>query len=136
MWTGQGCSRLISTLFAVLIRMLDLDFVYARTADPAEESPSDWMGSADNIDQHAKAKEVGRALEPYLVADIPTASFRIANPLAEGTASIAVFHLGSRTESVFSSLAPGDQSFRPRPNVCCSRLRSIRQRWRCRRRDT
>src|SRR5215468_5888554 len=96
MWTGQGCSRVISTLFAVLIRMLDLDFVYARTEDPADESPSDWMRSADSIDQHAKAKEVGRALEPYLVAEIPTASFRVANPLAEGTTSIAVFHLGVR----------------------------------------
>src|SRR5262245_17521813 len=94
MWTGQDCSRVISTLFAVLIRMLDLDFVYARTADPADESPNEWMRSADSIDQHLKAKEVGRALEPYLVADIPTASFRIANPLAVGTASIAVFHLG------------------------------------------
>jgi hypothetical protein len=37
----------------------------------------------------------GRArAEPYLGADVSSANFRIANPLAEGTASIAVFQLG------------------------------------------
>src|SRR5215475_9797803 len=94
MWTGQDCSRVISTLFAVLIRMLDLDFAYARITDPANGSAREWMQSGDNIDHHAEAKEVGQALEPYLAAELPTASFRIINPLTEGTASIAVFHLG------------------------------------------
>src|SRR5262252_4434333 len=71
MWTGQDCSRMISTLFAVLVRMLDLDFVYAQITDPADESPSEWLRSADSIDQNAKAKEIGRALEPYLTAELP-----------------------------------------------------------------
>jgi GAF domain-containing protein len=93
-WTGQDYSRVISTLFAVLIRMLDLDFAYARTVDPANESPREWMRSANGTDHHAKASEVGHALEPYLATEMPTANFRIANPLAEATASIAVFHLG------------------------------------------
>jgi PAS domain S-box-containing protein len=94
MWTGQDCSRVISTLFAVLIRMLDLDFAYARMSEPGNGSPREWMRSADRIDQHTEPKEIGRALEPYLAAEMPTANFRIANPLAEDTASIAVFHLG------------------------------------------
>ena len=38
MWTWQDCSRMISTLFALLIRMLDLDFAYARITDPANGS--------------------------------------------------------------------------------------------------
>jgi hypothetical protein len=53
----QDCSRVISTLFAVLIRMLDLDLAYARITDPGDESPSEWMRSADSIDQHTKARE-------------------------------------------------------------------------------
>ena len=96
MWTGQDCSRVISTLFAVLIRMLDLDFAYARITDPANGSPREWMQSGDNIDHHAEAKEVGQSLEPYLAAELPTAGFCIINPLTEGTASIAVFHLGAQ----------------------------------------
>src|SRR5215468_11102410 len=96
MWTGQDCSRVISTLFAVLIRMLDLDFAYAQITDLANGSPREWMQSGDNIDHHAEAKEIGQSLEPYLAAELPTASFCIINPLTEGTASIAVFHLGAQ----------------------------------------
>src|SRR5215470_17735070 len=87
MWTGQDHSRVISTLFAVLVRMLDLDFAYARITDPADESPSEWMRSADRIDPQPEAKEIGRALEPYLTADLPMANFRIVNPLTKGAAS-------------------------------------------------
>jgi GAF domain-containing protein len=94
MWPGEDCSRVISTLFAVLVGMLDLDFADARTTDPANDSPREWMRSAEIIDQDAKAHEVGRALKPYLGADVSSANFRIVNPLAAGTASIAVFQLG------------------------------------------
>src|SRR5262245_29519397 len=93
MWTGQDCSRVMSTLFAVLVGMLDLDFAYART-DSDNESPREWMRSVDTIDCHAKVHEVGRALEPYLSDETPKEGLRIANPLAEGTTSIAVFQLG------------------------------------------
>jgi len=51
MWTGQERSRVINTLFAVLIRMLDLDFVYARTTG---DSPREWVQSADNIRRTSK----------------------------------------------------------------------------------
>ena len=93
MWSGLDRSRVMSTLLAVLVRMLDLDFAYARTTNP-DESPREWMRSADSVDRHAEATDVGRTLEPYLAVDMPASSFRIANPLAEGTVSIAVFHLG------------------------------------------
>ena len=56
MWTGQDHSRVISTLFAVLIRMLDLDFAYARITDPADESPREWMRSAESVDHDGKSK--------------------------------------------------------------------------------
>src|SRR5262245_42037785 len=93
-WTGQDYSRVISTSLAVLIRMLDLDFAYARTTDPVDESPCEWMRFADSIGHPAETNEIGRALEPYLTAELPMANFRIANPVADGTASIAVCQLG------------------------------------------
>ena len=73
---------------------LDLDFAYARTADPANESPREWIRSADTSNRYAEAHDVGRALERYLSADTSMQGLRIANPVAEGTASIVVFHLG------------------------------------------
>ena len=93
-WTGHDSSRVTTTLLDVLVRLLDLDFAYARTADPANESPREWIRSADTSNRYAEAHEVGRALEPYLSGETPRETLRIANPVAEGTASIAVFHLG------------------------------------------
>jgi PAS domain S-box-containing protein len=94
MWAGHDSSRVTTTLLDVLVRLLDLDFAYARTADPANESPREWIRSADTSNRYAEAHEVGRALEPYLSGETPREALRIANPVAEGTASIAVFHLG------------------------------------------
>ena len=93
-WTGHDSSRVTTTLLDVLVRLLDLDFAYARTADPANESPREWIRSADTSNRYEEAHEVGRALEPYLSDETPRETLRIANPVAEGTASIAVFHLG------------------------------------------
>ena len=91
--SGQDTSRVISSLFAVLVRMLDLDFAYARITDPANESPREWVQSKDNFDLRLEANEIGRALQPYLAAKLPAANFHIPNPLEEGTASIALFQL-------------------------------------------
>jgi len=93
-WTGHDSSRVTTTLLDVLVRLLDLDFAYARTFDPADESPREWMRSADTSNRYAEAHDVGRALERYLSADTSMQGLRIANPVAEGTASIVVFHLG------------------------------------------
>ena len=94
MWTEHDSSRVTTTLLDVLVRLLDLDFAYARTFDPADESPREWMRSADTSNRYAEAHDVGRALERYLSADTSMQGLRIANPVAEGTASIVVFHLG------------------------------------------
>jgi hypothetical protein len=79
--------------------MLDLDFAYARITDPANESRREWLRSADGIGHHAEANEIGRALEAYLAAELSMANFRIANPLAAGTASIAIFQTWSPGQS-------------------------------------
>src|SRR5262245_18816843 len=121
MWTRQDHSRVINTLFAVLIRMLDLDFAYARITDPASESPREFMQSADSIDHEARADEVGQSLEPYLTPVVPMANFRIANPIAEGTASIAVLHLGVQHRVAYSSQPHTDLTFRPKSTVFCCR---------------
>jgi formate hydrogenlyase transcriptional activator len=69
MWSGLDRSRVMSTLLAVLVRMLDLDIAYARTTNP-DESPREWMRSADSVDRHVEATDVSRTLEPYLAVDM------------------------------------------------------------------
>src|SRR5437870_13676246 len=94
MWAGHDSSRVTTTLLDVLVRLLDLDFAYARTADPANESPRERIRAADASNRYAEAHEVGRGLEPYLSDATPREALRLANPEAAGTASIAVVQLG------------------------------------------
>ena len=92
-WTGHDSSRVATTLLDVLFGMLDLDFGYVRANDAGDGSPKEWIRSACG-GHGVQANEIGRALASYLADDSPQAGLRIANPVAEGTASIAVFHLG------------------------------------------
>src|SRR5262245_28222109 len=94
MWSGHDSSRVTATLLDVLVRLLDLDFAYARITDPADESPCECVRSAGTSSHDQAAYQVGRALEPYLSAQTPAKGLCIANPVADGIVSIAVFHLG------------------------------------------
>jgi PAS domain S-box-containing protein len=94
MWSGHDFSRVTATLLDVLLRLLELDFAYAQIPDPSNELPREWIRCADTSNHHPEAHNVGRALEPYLSHRTPSKGLRIANPVANGTVSIAVFDLG------------------------------------------
>jgi hypothetical protein len=84
MWTGHDASRVTTTLLDVVVPMLDLDFAYARTIDPATESSREWMRSADTGIYDADTQEVGRVLEPYLSDVTPGRGRRRRSWLAYG----------------------------------------------------
>src|SRR5262249_37347582 len=95
-WTGYDSSQVATTLLDVLVRMLDLDFGYIRASGVGGGSPREWTRIAP-LRPRRSVDEIGRALAPYLAGDSAQstqAGLRIANPVEEGTASIAVFHLG------------------------------------------
>jgi len=91
--TGGEASLVATTLLDGLVRMLRLDFAYLRVSDTTEGPPNEWTRFGDGLDPGIRPHEVGEALQRLLVDDA-TGSFRVAHPLAKGTASIAVFHLG------------------------------------------
>ena len=93
-WTGHESSLVATTLLDVLVRVLRLDFAYLRVIDSADGLPKEWIRSIDGSHRGAQPHEIGRALEPYLTDDPTPTSLRIANPFAEDTISITVFHLG------------------------------------------
>jgi len=93
-WTGHESSLVATALLDVLVRVLRLDFAYLRVIDSADGLPKEWIRSIDGSHRGAQPHEIGRALEPYLTDDPTPKSLRIANPFAEDTISITVFHLG------------------------------------------
>jgi PAS domain S-box-containing protein len=93
MWTGHDLSEVATILLDGLVRILDLDFGYLRASDIGSGPPKEWVRLGPG-GRDTPVEEIGRALAPYLTADSPQAGQRIANPVAVGTASISVFHLG------------------------------------------
>jgi PAS domain S-box-containing protein len=100
MWAGQEPSRVATTLLDVLVRTLRLDFGYLRVGDPMRGPVSQWLRAEAGASPDPAA--VGHALETYLSGGVSWRGSRIAHPFAEGTVSIAVFHIGpSDSTAVF-----------------------------------
>ena len=95
MWAGHDPSRVTTTLLDMLVGTLDLDFAYVRANDLGDGSSKEWIRSADGS-RDIPAEAIGRGLAPYLTRDRPQTRRRVAHPVAEGTVSITVLHLGIR----------------------------------------
>jgi two-component system sensor kinase FixL len=95
-WWGNESSTIVSTMFDVLLRMLCLDFAYARLSHALHASPSEVLRSAQCQTLATQPSVVGRALNRWLTGDLPAAPLVVPNPLGAGNVSIAFFRLGIR----------------------------------------
>ena len=93
-WSGQDSSRVATTLVAALVHVLRLDFAYLRIGVPVEGSETEWARQSGGCKNDICARDVGRALEPYLRDDIPAAGLLVPNPVGEGVLSISLSRLG------------------------------------------
>jgi PAS domain S-box-containing protein len=93
-WIGSESSQIVSSLLDALLRTLRLDFVYARLGGKHDEPPSEMVRAAQRQGAKLQAQEVGRALDPWLIRDLPVGSLEVPSPVGEGTVSIARFGLG------------------------------------------
>src|SRR6202021_2020521 len=127
-WRGSEPSRIVQTLLDVLLRMLTLDFAYARLSDAFGVTPVEILRVAEDSKIKLSAQEVrnmlGDPLAAYAQASLP----QIRNQLAvEGIAivpaqlgvhgEIGVVVLGSnrpgfpeKTESLLLSVAANEAS--------------------------
>ena len=127
-WRGSEPSRIVQTLLDVLLRMLTLDFAYARSSDAFGVTPVEILRVAEDSKIKLSAQEVrnmlGDPLAAYAQASLP----QIRNQLAvEGIAivpaqlgvhgEIGVVVLGSnrtgfpeKTESLLLSVAANEAS--------------------------
>ena len=92
-WTGRDASRVATALLDGLVRMLALDFAFLKLDRPVDGEKAAW-GRASGRPDANPADGLGAALAPYLHSEAPTAALRVPHPIAAGTASIALFHLG------------------------------------------
>src|ERR687888_1560731 len=106
-WSGQGPSQIVTTLLDVLLRMLRLDFAYARLSEAIDGSPVEVVRLAQRRNQTAQPQEVGRALTRWVTSAPPTSPLMVPNPVGEGEVAIVRLRLGLQDDVGF--LVAGSQ---------------------------
>jgi transcriptional regulator with GAF, ATPase, and Fis domain len=98
MWSGHEPPHVIGILLDVLLRMLHLDFAYARLNTGAGAALGEIIRIAKNRQTHSQPGEIGQALEPWLRLDEPGSTSGVPNPIGDGEVSIACVWLGLAPE--------------------------------------
>jgi formate hydrogenlyase transcriptional activator len=99
LWSGREPPEVLGILLDVLARMLHLDFAYARFNAGAEGPPRELCRVAAERQEPAPgAREIGRALEPWLRLDRPGLTSGAPNPTGPGEVSISCLWLGLAPE--------------------------------------
>jgi PAS domain S-box-containing protein len=93
-WSGQDSSHIAGTLLDVLVRVLSLDFAYARLNDSIDCSPIEFVRLAQRRNPPPQPRMIGRALDRWLTNNSATAPLAVPNPLGAGEVKIAPFRLG------------------------------------------
>jgi formate hydrogenlyase transcriptional activator len=92
-WSGREPRHVVESLLGALVRILRLDFAYARLTrgdHPALELVQTGPGGQNP----PRPREVGRALEPWLSDGTLSPTRRAANPIGSGQVSMALVWLG------------------------------------------
>jgi C4-dicarboxylate-specific signal transduction histidine kinase len=97
-WSGHDPANVVNTLLDVLLRILRLEFAYARLTDAMSGSPVEAVRVADRRSPTAAPQEVGRALTRWLTGPPFPSHLTVPNPIGAGEISIALFRLGLRDE--------------------------------------
>ena len=91
-------SRIAAALLDSLLGMLRLDFAYVRLVDANGSSPIEAARIAEGLNQSARPRDLGLALDRWLDLDAPASRVVVANPVGEGDVSIAPVQLGIQHE--------------------------------------
>jgi hypothetical protein len=87
-WSGGKPSRIVSASLDMLLKMLSLDFAYARLKDSTGETSLEIARLAQDQNLTAQPQMIGRVLNPWL-GDCPSTSpSRGRNPFGDGDISV------------------------------------------------
>ncbi|MGR9106867.1 MAG: sigma 54-interacting transcriptional regulator [Gammaproteobacteria bacterium] len=94
LWTGSDASRVLGILLDVLVRILSLDFAYARSSGPVNSANTEICRIAEHRSEGPQAQKIGKLLEPWLDLDGSGPMTGVPNPLGGGKITIARAWLG------------------------------------------
>src|ERR1700686_2106328 len=97
-WSGGQPSQIVSALLDMLLKMLSLDFAYARLKDSTGGASLELVRLAQDQNLNAQPQVIGRALDPWL-GDFPHISpSLVRNPIGDGDISVLLLRLGLQAE--------------------------------------
>ncbi len=98
LWSGREPPHTVGILLDTILRMLDLEFAYARIDDTVDGSVIELARFARGRAAAPRPQDVGRALNPWLAAEPTTSPLLIPNPVGEGEIAIALVRSGMQGE--------------------------------------
>jgi PAS domain S-box-containing protein len=93
-WSGREPAQIAGTLLDVLLRVLRLDFAYARLKHSLGGAPIEVARFAEYRDLTPLLQGIGQALNPWLENDPKKWPLLVRNPIGEGDVSIVPLRLG------------------------------------------
>ena len=96
-WSGGQPSQIVSASLDVLLKMLSLDFAYARLKD-STGGALEMVRLAHDRNLSAQPQLIGRALTPCLGDFSQTSPSRVRNPIGDGDISVLLLRLGLQAE--------------------------------------
>jgi PAS domain S-box-containing protein len=97
-WSGGHPSQIVNALLDMLVKMLGLDFGYARLKDSANGGPLEMVRLAQEQDLTVEPQMIGRALNPWLGDFTRNSLARVRNPIGDGEVSVLFLRLGLQAE--------------------------------------
>jgi C4-dicarboxylate-specific signal transduction histidine kinase len=93
-WGVHEPSQSMGTLLEVLVRILRLDFICARFVEAPDGVPTDVVRLARRPGADGRLPDIERAFDGWLTGGLPATPLVVANPIGDGTLSIATGSLG------------------------------------------
>ena len=97
-WSGGDSSQIVTTLLDAVVRMLRLDFAYARFLPKGNGSATEVLRLAKSQTTSVRPEDVGLAFKDSLTNAAPTSPALMPNPIGEGKVFIAPLGLGLQDE--------------------------------------
>jgi PAS domain S-box-containing protein len=98
MWSGGEPSHIVNTLLDALLRMLQLDLVYARLNEARGQAPIEVVRFAQSDKNKTQPREIGEVLKQWLGAEPLEWPPLMRNPLGNRDISIVPLGLGLQGE--------------------------------------
>jgi len=97
-WTGGEPSDIVGTLLDVVLRVLRLDFAYARVRESIYGTQIEMFRAAGSRDVTTRPEEIGDAFSGWLADEPHKWPSRVPNPIGSGDVCVVPLRLGLQNE--------------------------------------